>query len=479
MSPSHFALDLHETDLLVETHRDVYGHLDNLGVSIDLLDEEPWTARLAEAREQDLVSDLFSTLVPESGKKRQSEDRPQVFPADLDGVVPRDIPRRPDEYARDAERMISALSGGGFDSAYVHRHPALERFSARLMQQAEARFGSAEGAMGKYWKWQKMRWGDEDRSPMGPKDIAELLGLKESTVRGGLKVVRDALHEMAYELRSVTAAPRYAKVPDSLAEGYRLREQRPRDLAALAAEIERTRADHVECPHWYVLRGQLAFYQECHEEAASFHGQGLQYADEPAVRVILLNNQALAIDALADGDDDRRREADRLWYRAHRLDPKATSPLFNLLCNAAQYDSWPECQILLDELEQALKSRADAQVEAERVMGNIEREPAFETWFRRDSLWLKYRRRWRKAFKVALTAAILLLGFGQGLLASGPDVARIAEYDKEEMTHAESHEERLRLQKDEMEERGALAALDLKEEMDSVQAIHPKEEMDT
>jgi tetratricopeptide (TPR) repeat protein len=250
-------------------------------------------------------------------------------------------------------------------------------------------------------------WYRERLAHKSYESIARAESRVPATVRTGVARARKLVLRVVHELQHAQPAPLSGDAPEPL---ERLRQLWVRqELDALEAELERTRGEFSEDPHWLNVAALFAADRGGQQEAAELYERGLVYADAPDVRGRLLNNLGNLVE-----DCGRPADARACWLRAHQLVPFAPAPLMNLLAAASSERDYPSSQHYLSELGDLLSSGRLNDDEMGYVRRRLSDHPRLG-WVRDTDAWRFGPARWLRSWgragtRVARALAIIAAG---------------------------------------------------------------------
>ena len=228
--------------------------------------------------------------------------------------------------------------------------------------------------------------------------IAKSEGRVPATVRTGVARARKFVLRVVHELRHAQPAPLSGESPAELEPLRQLWFQQ--DLDALARELEATRAENRNNPHWLNLAALLAADRGQRAEAVRLYEHALVYADAPSVRGRLLNNVGNLYD-----DHDCPEEAREHWLRAHQLVPFAPAPLLNLLGAGSRAKDYASAQHYVAELADLLNSGRLSSGERAYLTRRLRENPRFG-WLRDTDVWSQGPARWIRAERESASGSL-------------------------------------------------------------------------
>ena len=249
--------------------------------------------------------------------------------------------------------------------------------------------------------------------------IARDEGRVTATVRTGVARARKFVLRIVHELQHGQPAPLTGEAPAHLEP---LRELWfKQEIDQLQRELDRTREENENDPHWLNLAALVAGDRGEQAQAVAYFEQALIHADAPAVRCRVLNNLGNLMD-----DVSCKTEARDYWLRARQLLPTAPAPLLNLLAQASEGRDYASAQHYLCELADLLNGgelEADAHAYA---LQRLRENPRYR-WLRETEAWTQGPARWlrnstaARAVQVGIAtalAALLLGGLWPGFAAA-------------------------------------------------------------
>ena len=232
-----------------------------------------------------------------------------------------------------------------------------------------------------------------------------------ATVRTGVARARKFVLRIVHEMQHAQPAPLSGEAPDHLEALRQL--WFDQELDQLAVELERTRQDCQNDPHWLNLAGLLAADRSETAEAVRHFEQALIRTDAPSVRCRVLNNLGNLMDDVSCKD-----EAREAWLRAHQLVPTAPPPLLNLLAQASDDRDYASAQHYLCELAELLSAPEIEQETRGYVLQRLRENPRYR-WLRETEAWMQGPARWlRTRSTKALTGAGIAIAIAMLFLGS-------------------------------------------------------------
>jgi tetratricopeptide (TPR) repeat protein len=305
--------------------------------------------------------------------------------------------------------------GGGWLGTYVDESgraiesdepDATDREALELSKRALARALSLAAAENNQTLLRNLRWYRERLTHKSYEAIATSEDKVAATVRTGVARARKFVLRVVHELQHAQPAPLSGEAPPEVEPLRQL--WFAQDLDGLARELERTRSENRDNPHWLNLAGLLAADRGRRADAVQLYERGLVYADAPSVRGRVLNNLGNLLD-----DHDCRSEAQQYWLRAHQILPVAPAPLLNLLGSASDDQDYASAQHYIAELAELLNSGRLTQAERRYVSRRLAENPKL-TWLRETDAWAQGPARWirteRRTENTLRPAAFATLG---------------------------------------------------------------------
>jgi tetratricopeptide (TPR) repeat protein len=235
--------------------------------------------------------------------------------------------------------------------------------------------------------------------------IAAQEGRPKATIRTGVARARKFILRVVHELEQDQPAPLSGEAPAELEPLRKL--WAAQQVERLRLELERTRLEYSNDPHWLNLSGLVAQDREDRQAARRIYERALVFADAPSVRGRVLNN----LGNLAE-DENRLEEARRYWLRAHQILPHAPAPVLNLLASASVERSYASAQHYITTLGDLLRSGKLSPEERMYVRRRLRENPKF-SWLCASDAWRAGPARWARAALGVLLA--LWLGFQLGV----------------------------------------------------------------
>lgn len=292
----------------------------------------------------------------------------------------------------------SAASRGGWLGAFVRADgravesdapDATDLEALAVSRQALQRARSLAAAEGSPTLQRNLRWYEQRLEHRSYASIAEAEGKVPATVRTGVARARKFLLRVVHELQHAQPAPLSGDAPAEVEPLRRLWFEQ--DLDELARELERTREDHGDDPHWLNLAALLAADRGRHDDAVGLYERALVFADAPSVRGRVLNNLGNLVEDLDDPGAARV-----YWLRAHQLVPGAPAPLVNLLAAASDARDYPTAQHFIARLGELLSSGKLGDDERAYVLRRLREHPKL-AWLRETDAWRLGPARWLQA----------------------------------------------------------------------------------
>ena len=274
--------------------------------------------------------------------------------------------------------------------------PEALEISAKALTRAESR-AAAEGnaILARNLHWYRERLAHKSYAA-----IARAEGKVPATVRTGVARARKFVLRAVHELRSAQPAPLSGTAPATIEPLRRLWVDQ--DLERLEVELERTRAEHGDDPHWLNLAALLAADHGDREQAVRLFERALVFADAPNVRGRVLNNLANLADDVGLVED-----AQRYLLRANQLVPHAPAPLVNLLAAASQRRDYASAQHHIAQLADLLNAgRLDAGERA-YLRRRLQEHPRLD-WLRETDAWRLGPERWIRSLRPSRAVSLAL-----------------------------------------------------------------------
>lgn len=231
-----------------------------------------------------------------------------------------------------------------------------------------------------------------------------------ATVRTGVARARKFVLRIVHEMQHAQPAPLSGEAPAHLEPLRQLWFNQ--ELDQLAVEIERTRQECQNDPHWLNLAGLLAADRGETAQAVAHFEQALIHADAPSVRCRLLNNLGNLMDDVSCKDEARGS-----WLRAHQLVASAPAPLLNLLAQASDDRDYASAQHYLCELADLLNGNELDEDTRGYVFQRLRENPRYG-WLRETEAWMQGPARWLRTRStkaltragIAIAVALFFLG---------------------------------------------------------------------
>ncbi len=251
-----------------------------------------------------------------------------------------------------------------------------------------------------------LRWYQARLAHKSYEAIARADGKVEATVRTGVARARKFVLRIVHDLQHAQPAPLNGDAPAELEPLRKLWFQQ--DLDALGSELERTRSDYHDDPHWCNLAGLLAADRGRRSQAVGLYERALVHADASNVRARVLNNLGNLVD-----DHDCPNEARQYWLRARSLLPNAPAPLLNLLASASRARDYASAQHYVSELAALMNSGRLSAAERRYACQRLVENPRL-AWLRETDAWAHGPARWirrsRRATHTLRCAGLATLG---------------------------------------------------------------------
>jgi tetratricopeptide (TPR) repeat protein len=326
-------------------------------------------------------------------------------------------------------RPIEVEADGEIGAARV----ALETSSRALRKAFSRAAAEGSGTMARNLNWYCERLASKTYEA-----IADAAGKPPATIRTGVARAKKLVLRIVHELENAQPAPLNGQAPEALDGARQLWAEQ--DLDALDRELERTRSEFANDPHWLNLAALLAADRNERERAHQLYEHALVFADAPSVRGRVLNNLGNLLD-----DEQRSDAAEQCWQRASQLVPSAPAPLLNLLALASTRRSYASAQHYISCISDLLNASKLTGEERTYLCRRLREHPRL-SWLRQTEAWRLGPARWiraekdeRNGLRATATAVIvaLLLGaaiaVGSSLLGSGATRSAASEPQVEQL----------------------------------------------
>jgi tetratricopeptide (TPR) repeat protein len=244
--------------------------------------------------------------------------------------------------------------------------------------------------------------------------IADAAGKPPATIRTGVARAKKLVLRIVHELENAQPAPLNGQAPEALEGARRLWAEQ--DLDALDRELERTRPEFADDPHWLNLAALLAADRKQRERAHDLYERALVFADAPSVRGRVLNNLGNLLDDEAQSD-----AAELCWQRASQLVPAAPAPLLNLLALASTRRNYASAQHYISRIADLLNAAKLTDEERAYLCRRLRAHPRL-SWLRQTEAWRLGPARWiraeqaeRRGPRTTATAVIVALLLGAAI----------------------------------------------------------------
>jgi len=320
--------------------------------------------------------------------------------------------------------MGTFMGPDGRDCGADEDYSGTDGEALRTGQRALARALSRAKEEGNATLLRNLRWYRQRLEHKSYEAIARSEGRVPATVRTGVARARKYVLRIVHELQHTQPAPLTADAPPELEPLRQLWVDQ--ELPALERELERTREEYGDDPHWLNLLALVTADRGRRAEAKAFYERALLVADAAPIRARLLNNLANVVD-----DEGAAEEAQIYWMRAHQLAPQSAAPLLNLLAAASSRRDYPSAQHFTARIGELLSSGRMSSQERSYACRRLRENPKLD-WLRDTEVWRLGPARWIRAseepgrktsLRAIARAAVAVAMLGLAILPSSAALA--------------------------------------------------------